>query len=106
MNIHAEREIKSGQDAQLIVRLMGFAKPYWKMILFCILLAFIIVISDLARPYIIKVAIDEHINGLERPMLAVPAQEAQRLKTLGAVVEWENTAYVRLSAEDAAKHPA
>ncbi|WP_248928059.1 ABC transporter ATP-binding protein [Paenibacillus hamazuiensis] len=106
MNIHAEKEFKAGKDSQMIARLMGFAKPYWKMIVLCIALAFVIVIADLARPYILKVAIDENINGLTRPMIAVPKQEAGKLSGIGPVVEWQDKTYVRLTPAEAESQAA
>ncbi|MBM7651399.1 ABC transporter ATP-binding protein [Neobacillus cucumis] len=41
--------------------MLTFAKPYWKLILFSLALTGFIVISSLAQPYIIKLAIDSHI---------------------------------------------
>ncbi|TBL68611.1 ABC transporter ATP-binding protein [Paenibacillus thalictri] len=104
MNIHAEKEMKSGKDFELIARLIGFAKPYWKMILLCLLLAVVIVVADLARPYLIKVAIDENINGLHQPMLSVPAQESGKLSGIGPAIEWDNKVYVRLSGDEVSQH--
>lgn len=96
MNIHVEQDVKKYKDSQLLARLLGYAKPYWKMILLCIVLAFMVVVADLARPYLIKVAIDGHINGLHKPMLAVESGSAEKLKTYGPTTQWDNRDYVRL----------
>lgn len=49
MNIHVEKDVKTFKDRQLLVRLLSYAKPYWRMVLFCIFLSFLIVVADLAR---------------------------------------------------------
>jgi ATP-binding cassette subfamily B multidrug efflux pump len=97
MSIHAEKEIKNVKDMQLLIRLLGYAKPYWKSILLCMLLALFIVIADLARPYLIKIAIDDRINGIHKPMVAASEQNTAQLETLGAVAIWNQEAYVRIS---------
>ncbi|UUZ83668.1 ABC transporter ATP-binding protein/permease [Paenibacillus sp. P26] len=96
MNIHAEKQVKNMKDSQLLVRSLAYAKPYWKMIVFCILLAFLSVVSDLARPYIMKIAIDGHINGLYKPMVTADASQSERLKAYGEPVVWEGKAYARV----------
>ncbi|CAG7639002.1 putative multidrug resistance ABC transporter ATP-binding/permease protein YheH [Paenibacillus solanacearum] len=101
-DIHIEKEVKKFKDSQLLSRLLSYAKPYWKMILLCITLAFLIVVSDLARPYLIKVAIDGHINGLNKPMVAMDAADSAKLKPYGDVTVWNGKAYARLDAEAAA----
>ncbi|KZE77130.1 lipid A ABC transporter permease/ATP-binding protein [Paenibacillus elgii] len=106
MNIHAEKTVKTMKDTQLLTKLLSYAKPYWRMIVLCIALAFLIVVADLARPYLIKVAIDGHINGLHKPMLSAEASQADRLRSYGAVTAWNGRAYVRLEPEDAAERAA
>ncbi|MDF2959297.1 MAG: multidrug transporter ATPase [Paenibacillus sp.] len=99
MNIHEERDVKKFKDSQLLSRLLAYALPYWKMIVLCILLAFLIVVADLARPYLIKVAIDGHINGLHKPMLVMESSNSEKLKSYGPATEWDNRDYVRLEPE-------
>jgi ATP-binding cassette, subfamily B, multidrug efflux pump len=101
-NIHVEKDVKKFKDTQLLTRLLSYAVPYWKMILLCILLAFLTVVSDLARPYIMKVAIDGHINGLSMPMLAAEPSRSEMLKEYGPVTEWNDRAYVRVDKDTAA----
>lgn len=104
-SIHEEKAVKQFKDTQLLKRLLSYAKPYWKMIALCIALAFLIVVADLARPYIMKVVIDGHINGLNRPMLATGAGQAESLERYGRIVEWDGKSYVRLD-ENAAEAQA
>lgn len=52
---------KNYYDLQLLKRLLGYAWPYRFHILLSILLLFLITLTDLARPYILKIAIDDHL---------------------------------------------
>ncbi|GIP40758.1 lipid A ABC transporter permease/ATP-binding protein [Paenibacillus sp. J31TS4] len=104
MNIHQERMRVPIKDSQLLSRLLAYAKPYWKMVLLGIVLAFLIVLTDLARPYLLKVAIDDHIGALHKPMLAVDAGREDLLAGRGSILEVDGKAYVRLPA-DAAPPP-
>ncbi|MCU6790550.1 ABC transporter ATP-binding protein/permease [Paenibacillus sp. WQ 127069] len=100
MNIHTEQDLKHMKDSQLFSRLMSYAKPYWKMIVFCIVLAFLIVVSDLARPYLMKIAIDGHINGLNKPMLSMESTQGQQLQVFDPVTTWNGRDYVRIEPSD------
>ncbi|WNQ12600.1 ABC transporter ATP-binding protein [Paenibacillus aurantius] len=100
MNIHKEKERVDFTDSQLLGRLLAFAKPYWKMIGLCLVLAILIVVADLARPYLLKLAIDEHIHGLNRPMLSDTADKTEELARFGDVTEVDGRVYVRVP-EDA-----
>lgn len=104
MNIHSEKDVKNFKDSQLLTRLMSYALPYWKMIVLCIVLSFLIVAADLARPYLMKIAIDGHINGLHKPMLAVSSGQSEKLKPYGgSAASWNGRDYVRLEPQDADK---
>jgi ATP-binding cassette subfamily B protein len=72
---HEEEVLGKAYDARLMRRLMGYLRPYWPQVL--IALAAIVGASllQLAQPYLMKIAIDEHIaqgsmEGLERLALA------------------------------------
>lgn len=65
-----EDKIEKSYDSQLMKRLLKYSRPYWKILLLCITLLLVVTGVDLARPYLIKVAIDDHINALDRPMVA------------------------------------
>lgn len=80
-DIHQEREVAEQGDWKLIGRLSRYALPYWKAFVVCIVLAFIVVAADIGRTYLIRIAIDDHINGYQQPMLA--ATSASELSELG-----------------------
>ncbi|NBG87906.1 ABC transporter ATP-binding protein [Isachenkonia alkalipeptolytica] len=67
-NYHEEETLGKAYDSKLMARLLGYAKPYWKIIALCVLLLVFIAGVELARPYFIQVAIDEHINVYDRPL--------------------------------------
>ncbi|MGF7056557.1 ABC transporter ATP-binding protein [Brassicibacter mesophilus] len=61
-NIHEEENLGKAYDSKLMKRLLSYAKPYWIYILICFLLLIIVTVSDIARPYILKIAIDNYIK--------------------------------------------
>jgi len=61
-NIHEEEQLEKNYDSRLMRRLLGYAKPYWQWMALAISLLLLITVADLARPYLIKVAIDDHMN--------------------------------------------
>ncbi len=69
------------RDSQLIWRLARYAFPYWKQFVLCVVLAFLVVSADIGRTYLIKIAIDDHINGYVLPMAA--AESPERLRSVG-----------------------
>lgn len=58
-----EQTLGKAYDARLMRRLLKYAKPYWALIALCVVLLLAIAVTDLARPYLVKVAIDDHILG-------------------------------------------
>lgn len=103
MSIHEEKALVDVKDGQLFRKMLAYAWPHWKMITLCIALAFLIVVSDLARPYLIKIAIDDHINGLHRPMVAADAARADDLRAFGKPIVVEDGAYVRIAPQDTSR---
>ncbi|HWI53594.1 MAG TPA: ABC transporter ATP-binding protein [Symbiobacteriaceae bacterium] len=61
-----EEELEKSYDPKLMARLLTYAKPYWKSLLFCILLLAISVGLELAREQIIKLAIDNYLSPAEK----------------------------------------
>lgn len=60
-------------------KILAFAKPYWKLFVISLFLTTLIVIASLAQPYLIKVAIDSHINGIYTPMIYADEVDKNRL---------------------------
>ena len=65
---HEEETLGKAYDSRLMRRLLRYAKPYWKLISVTIVLLLIISVTDLARPYLVKAAIDDHIMAANQPM--------------------------------------
>lgn len=68
-----EQTLGKAYDSRLMGRLLRYAKPYWLLIGLSILLLLVISVTDLARPYLVKIAIDDHIMGANRAFFAVDA---------------------------------
>lgn len=78
MSIHDEDRLSGTYDIRLIRRLLAFAKPHLRMLTVSFLLVVMITAADLSGPIIIKVAIDDHINGLSLEMVDVTGTEVPR----------------------------
>lgn len=57
-----EETVGKAYDSKLMKRLLHYAKPYWLLLTVSILLLTLIAGIDVARPYIIKVAIDDYMT--------------------------------------------
>ncbi len=55
-------------DSRLMKRLLKYARPYWKHLLLALILLVSLTGLELLNPYILKVAIDDYLNGNEKPM--------------------------------------
>lgn len=69
-NYHEEETLGKAYDYRLMKRLLKYTRPYKWLIFISILLLLVITAFELAQPYLIKVAIDDHINGIYEPMVA------------------------------------
>ncbi|MFV9510276.1 ABC transporter ATP-binding protein [Tepidibacillus sp. LV47] len=76
IHFHEEEALGKALDHKLLKRLLTYAKPYRFLILITIILLLLITAIELAQPYLIKVAIDDHINGIYQPMIAYQPGEA------------------------------
>lgn len=63
-----EETVGKAYDSKLMKRLLQYAKPYWLLLAISILLLTLIAGIDIARPYIIKIAIDDYMNIYDRPL--------------------------------------
>nr|WP_207750656.1 ABC transporter ATP-binding protein [Anaeromonas gelatinilytica] len=73
-------------------RLLSYAKPYWKFLLISILLLMFVTLTDLARPYIIQIAIDDHISIVNKPLYVYNINESPV-----AGIQFQGKEYVRKS---------
>jgi ATP-binding cassette subfamily B protein/subfamily B ATP-binding cassette protein MsbA len=71
---HEEEELHKPYDARLMKRLLGYAKPYRRLIALAILLLLFATLFDLSLPYVSKVAIDRYIIPYAR-VLTFPGQD-------------------------------
>lgn len=74
-NIHEEEQLEKSYDSRLMRRLLAYVKPYWHWVTISILLLMAITVADLARPYLIKIAIDDHMDVFGTEFVAVAPRE-------------------------------
>lgn len=73
---HEEDKLGKVYDTRLLGRLLQYTKPHRFLLILCLAVIMLITASELAGPYLIKVAIDDHINALETPMVAFDEDQA------------------------------
>jgi len=95
-----EEVLGKAYDSRIMARLLTYARPYWRVIALCVLLLAGISLVDLLRPYLLKTAIDDHLNGWTKPMLAYPAGTAP-----ARGITLENLEFIRISADSQALPP-
>lgn len=100
-NFHEEETLGKAYDSRLMRRLLVYAKPYWHWIALSILLLLSITGLELLRPYLIKVAIDDHINAYSRPYLVFNQQNAP--KELG--ISYNGMQFIRIDEVDENDYP-
>lgn len=67
---HQEETLGKAYDGRLMRRLLQYARPFAAWIGLAILLLLFITGAELARPYLVKVAIDDHLLNYEEPWAA------------------------------------
>lgn len=100
-NIHEEEILGKAYDARLMRRLLKYAKPFTLWIALSILLLFTITGLELVRPYLIKVAIDNHINVFNKPYLVFDEGTAPEKGR----VNFHGKEYIRTDQIDATQYP-
>lgn len=81
-------------DARLMKRLLKYARPYWKLFFVCIILLVAVTGLELLNPYLLKVAIDDYINGNSKPIYEL------ELSSPYEGVEFNGHKYVRQDSLD------
>ncbi len=94
--LFAEEQLGRAYDARLVRRMWGYVRPYWRRFLLVLLVIPVAAAAQLAQPYLLKRAIDDHIavgrlDGLGVvALLFVGALLVQLLATFGQVylLQW------------------
>ena len=86
-----EADYAHGYDHALVLRLLGFLRPYVRPLAGAFVLVLITAGSSLAQPYIIKVAIDEGISAGDVGMLTTAALLYLLTIALNSVATWGQT---------------
>lgn len=74
-NFHEDQVLGKAYDSKLMKRLLKYAKPYWHLLALTIVLMMVVTGLELVRPYLIKITIDDYINGYRKPMYEVELHE-------------------------------
>lgn len=61
MRMQEEEDLGKAYDSRLMKRLLTYVKGYWRYFAVAVLALLGSTVTDLARPYLLKVAIDDHI---------------------------------------------
>ncbi len=59
--LHEDEILGKAYDARLMRRLLTYLKPYWRQVVVALVAIFVGGAAALAQPYLVKIAIDEHI---------------------------------------------
>ena len=95
-DIHIEEEVTKSYDSKLMKRLLSYAKPYWVLLVISILLLLFITGLELLNPFLIKVTIDDYINGYQKDFIELPLEYETQFN--GVVIH--NTFYTKLENID------
>jgi ATP-binding cassette, subfamily B, multidrug efflux pump len=68
--IKEEDSLGKAFDLRLMKRLLKYAKPFAGVIALCVLLLMLITATELLRPKLIQIAIDDYIKGIDVPLIA------------------------------------
>ncbi len=97
-NFHEEEQIEKSFDLYLFKRLFKYTKPFIPLLLISVLLLVMITAVDLVKPYMIKLVIDDYVNGWDQPLYVTDekpmtpnSSAGQEIKT----VEWQGQYYTR-----------
>jgi ATP-binding cassette subfamily B protein len=82
-------------DSRLMKRLLKYVKPYKKYVLFAILLNMVVAVLGPIRPYLTKIAVDDHINNSNYNGLLVISLLLFASLVLQAVIQYFLTYYTQ-----------
>lgn len=90
-NIKEEDALGKAFDLRLMKRLLKYAKPFMGKIALCIMLLMLITATELYRPKLIQVAIDDYIKGVNIPLVVYNQEPPYKN------VEFQGKYYVRVN---------
>lgn len=68
-NLKEEDSLGKAFDLRLMKRLLKYAKPFAGVIALCVMLLMLITATELLRPKLIQIAIDDYIKGVNIPLI-------------------------------------
>ncbi len=100
-NFHDEEILGKAYDAKLMRRLLVYAKPFIGWIVLSIILLLAITGIQLLRPYLLKIAIDDHMMSYNRPYLVFDQKPSPEINGF----TYDNSFYIRSDEIDSNKYP-
>lgn len=91
-NLKEEDSLGKAFDLKLMKRLLKYAKPFAGVIALCVMLLMLITATELLRPKLIQVAIDDYIKGINVPLIVYNQEPPYKN------VEFDGEYYVRENA--------
>ena len=82
IDFHEEDKLEKVYDSHLMKRLLGYARPFIRILSVCLVLLLIAAVTDLLRPIFFRWAIDEYLNDMK--MLTID-QRTQGILHIGIV---------------------
>lgn len=89
-NIKEEKAVEKRFDLHIIKRILKYAKPYTGLLILSFIMIVLATAADLARPYLMKVAIDDYISAYNSPMIIMD----KKPETIPSI-EYNGMYYVR-----------
>ena len=87
-----DEDIEKTMKGNVLNRLMRYAKPYWKCIMFVFLLVLAITGFELLRPVLVGDAIDSYIDGYDKPYIQVNKEAPGAVEYNGVYLSKNGTA--------------
>jgi ATP-binding cassette subfamily B multidrug efflux pump len=95
VDFHEEEQLGKAFDYRTMKRLLGYVRPYLGLIILSTIMMIVATVANLARPYLIEVAIDQHMLAATEPMAVFPSGQAPNGS---ASVVFAGNEYVRIGS--------
>lgn len=85
-------------------RLIKYAKNYYNLLILCVIIVLVSTGIDLFRPYLLKVAIDDSINAIQKPLIVVEDISALDNSQKEDIIVLDDIFFLRIELDDVSNH--
>lgn len=80
MSYDIDKKIEENKkvDIKILKRLLKYARPYMIWMFICMILILAAAGTDLARPYLMKIAVDDYISGYKKALVKVESKDISK----------------------------